>query len=421
LCVKRRGRILLRKIEKLREEGRPMVQVRGLTELRVKDLWKEVKDEDQWWGDLKEEMVRGLKALLETHMEAEIGEQLQAWKYGHVASRLGYRNGYRERTLLTEFGLIECLRVPRDREGCYRPSLLKAYSTRQDKVDGLVREAYLGGVSMRRVGEVLEPVLGDKVSPQTVSRIVSSLDREVERYHRRPLKDTYLYLFFDGITLKVKSVVGVKKRLVLCAYGITPQGKRELISFRQATAESDLQWEAFLRNIYDRGLEGKNLRLIVTDGCAGLHQALTTIYPYIPRQRCWAHKLRNVAAKLPRRVQEECLYGAKMVYLARTEREARSRFLDWAHLWGSTAPRAVACLEKDLEELLTFLHSPSDHWKKIRTTNVIERAFREVRRRTRPMTCFQNAASVDRMIYGVISHLNHQWEEKPLKEFTHNS
>jgi putative transposase len=398
-----------------------MVQVRSLTELRLKDLWREVKDEDQWWGDLKQEMVRGLKALIETHMEAEIGEQLRAWKYGRVASRLGYRNGYRERSLLTEFGAIEYLRIPRDREGCYQPSLLKAYSTRQENVNGLVREAYLAGISTRRVGEVLEPVLGYKLSPQTVSRIVSSLDREVERYHSRPLVDTYLYLFFDGITLRVKSVTGAKRRLVLCAYGITPEGERKLISFRQATAESDPQWEAFLRNLYERGLEGKGLRLIVTDGCAGLHTALMTVYPYVPRQRCWAHKLRNVAAKLPRRVQEECLYGAKKVYLAETEREARSRFLDWAALWRATAPRAVACLEEDLDELLTFLSCPKDHWRRIRTTNVIERAFREVRRRTRPMSCFQNSASVDRIIYGVISHLNRNWEEKPLQEFTHNT
>jgi putative transposase len=396
-----------------------MVQVKSLTELRLKDLWEEVKDEDKWWGDLKRETVRAVKGVLETAMDQEIAEQLQAWKYGRVESRRGYRNGYRERSLLTEFGLIEYLRIPRDRDGCYQPALLAAYERRQSEVNHLVREAFLAGVSTRRVGEVLEPVLGERLSPQTVSRILSSLDSEVRRYHSRPLSDEHCYLFLDGITLKVKSVLGVKKRLVLCAYGITSDGKRELISFRQATAESEQQWEAFLRSLYARGLEGKSLQLIVTDGCAGLHAALLTVYPYTPRQRCWAHKLRNVAAKLPRKVQETCLAGAKQMYLAETQREARYCFLQWAALWRPTAPNAVACVEQDLDELLAFLDCPREHRVRIRTTNVIERAFREVRRRTKTMSCFQNSASVDRITYGIINHLNATWKEKPLPEFTH--
>jgi transposase-like protein len=225
-------------------------------------------------------------------------------------------------------------------------------------------------------------------------------------------------LFLDGITLKVKSALGVKKRLVLCAYGITLTGKRELISFRQATAESAAQWEAFLRNLYERGLDGKNLSLIVTDGCPGLQQALETVYPYTPLQRCWAHKLRNIAAKLPRKIQEDCLREARSIYLADTRREAVHLCRTWTVRRRPPAPKAVACLEEDIDELLNFLDCPREHWKKVRTTNVIERAFREVRRRARPMSCFQNSASVDRIIFGVISYLNGKWEEHPLWKFT---
>jgi len=219
----------------------------------------------------------------------------------------------------------------------------------------------------------------------------------------------------------MKGIAGAKKRLVLCAYGITATGLREMVSFRQATAESEAQWEAFLRDLYERGLEGKQLRLITTDGCPGLHRALETVYPYIPWQRCWAHKLRNVASKLRRRNQEECLRQAKMIYLAESIREARSRFRDWAKQWRNVEPKAVKCLEADIDEMLSFLSCPSTHWSKIRTTNAIERAFREVRRRTRPMSCFQNSASVNRIIFGVISHLNKAWKEKPLSQFTHYS
>lgn len=262
-------------------------------------------------------------------------------------------------------------------------------------------------------------MLGEDLSAQSVSRILRSLDIEVKQFHQRRIEDKYRYLFFDGITLKVKGAAGVRKRMVLCAYGVTESGLRELVSFRQATAESEAQWEAFLQELYERGLEGKQVYLVTTDGCPGLHRALDMVYPYVPRQRCWAHKLRNVASKLRRKNQPECLGQAKKIYLAETIREASSRFREWANQWRNIEPKAVKCLEADMDEMLSFLSRPKTHWSKIRTTNAIERAFREVRRRTRPMSCFQNSASVDRIIYGVISRLNKAWKEKPLIEFTH--
>lgn len=157
------------------------------------------------------------------------------------------------------------------------------------------------------------------------------------------------------------------------------------------------------------------MRLITTDECPGLHLALDTVYPYVPRPMCWAHKLRNMAAQLPRKCQESCLGETKRVYQATTRREAVQRFQAWAAAWRRLVPTAVASLGRDLEELLPFLDCPQAHWRKVRTTNAIERAFREVRRRTRPMSCFQNTTSVDRIIYGVISHLNKAWEAKPLR------
>jgi putative transposase len=239
------------------------------------------------------------------------------------------------------------------------------------------------------------------------------------------LRSTFFHLIFvfslDGISLRQKTAKGVVKKLVLAAYGVTIEGVRQLIAFRLATAESEAQWEAFLDNLYKRGLEGNALQLVVTDGCKGLHKALERVYPYVPRQRCWAHKLRNIASKLPRRIQAECLAGAKLVYLAHTEREARKRFHEWAQRWREIAAKAVKCLEEDLDELLNFLGQPKEVWKKVRTTNVIERVFREVRRRTRPMSCFNNSASIYRIIFGIISNLNAKWQDKPLPQFTQYS
>jgi putative transposase len=396
-----------------------MVMVKDMTELTLKDLWKEVKTGDEWWGEVKGDVLALVKRLLEETMEEEILEQLRVARYERGSMRRGYRNGYRYRGLLTDFGLLDVVRVPRDRAGMYQPSVIERYQRRQSRVNGMVREMFLAGVSTRKVQEVLAPILESPLSAQAVSRISRSLDDEVRRFQERRLCDDIVYMFFDGVTMKVKGPAGAKKRMVLCAYGIGLDGVRELLSFRQATAESAAQWGAFLNDLYRRGLEGKALKLITTDGCPGLHEALDTVYPYVKRQRCWAHKLRNIASRVRRCHQDECLGDAKAIYQSKTSREAADRFQSWARTWSTLEPDAVACLHKDIDEMLSFLDCPPGHWRKIRTTNAIERAFREIRRRTRPMSCFQNSASVDRIIFGVISHLNNNWRLKPLPQFTH--
>lgn len=221
--------------------------------------------------------------------------------------------------------------------------------------------------------------------------------------------------------MKVKGASQVHKKQILVAYGITLAGRKEIIEFRQSPAESASQWEAFLRDLYERGLTGRSCRLIATDGCPGLHQALEIVYPYILKQRCWAHKLRNVANYIRRKDQTACLSGAKKIYLAGNKREAVKIFRSWKEQWQETYPRAIGCLEKNLDELLNFLESPASHRVKVRTTNVIERSFREVRRRTRTISCFTNGKSVDRIVYGVINHLNHSWKDKPILQFTQQS
>jgi transposase-like protein len=415
---KEKGRILSVVIKTTKERRiRPMVMVKDLTELTLQDLWREVKEEEDWWGEINKRTLNMVKLILESSLEQELLEEVQASRYRRTELRKGYRNGHYERSLHSRFGTIKALRVPRARES-YHSKVLPRYQRRQEEVNQMVRDMFLAGVSTRRVGEVLTRVKGENVSAQTVSRVARSLDIEVQLFHNRPLRDVYQYLFFDGISLKVKGTGRVHKKQVLCAYGITWDGKREIINFRQATDESEAKWEAFLRDLYHRGLEGKGCHLITTDGCPGLHQALETVYPYIAKQRCRVHKLRNVSNKLRRKDREECLAGAKLIYLAQHRKEAVSKYKEWKSKWYYLYPKAVNCLDKDLDELLNFFDVPLAHRKKVRTTNAIERAFREVRRRTRPMSCFTNSQSVDRIIYGVISHLNQSWKEKPLFEFT---
>ena len=295
-----------------------MISLRPLDELRPEDLWREVRPEpDEFWNDAREKQQRLLKTLLEGALEEELTVLLQAGRYRHTEARAGYRNGFYSRDLATQIGIVTAIRVPRARSGNVERSVFSRYQRRQAQVDLVIRDVFLAGVSTRRVGEVLEGLLGAPVSAQTVSRVARSLDREVARFHESSLEDDIVYLFLDGVSLRVKTAAGMKRRMVLCAYGISLTGERRILA-------------------------GHHLRLIATDGCPGLHAALEIVYPYVLRQRCWAHKLRNVASLLRRANQDECLKGAKAIYQAENRRAAVKAYWDWARRWREAEPKAVA-------------------------------------------------------------------------------
>lgn len=394
--------------------------MKDLTGLTLVDLFKEIKDEESIWGDLKLEARFLLRKLINNTLGIEMRNYLQANEYERTDERISYRNGYYERDLETGFGLLDKLRVPRSRNSEFKSKIFSHYSRRQAEVETLIKDLFLKGISTRRVSEILEPLLGFEVSATTVSNTVKALDKEVAAYHNRKLSDIYRYLFLDGIVLKARNALEVKKRFVLVAYGITYSGHKELISFRQATSESEAEWGKFLGDLYKRGLEGKFLKLTAVDGCGGLLKALDMTYPYVPIQRCWVHKIRNIASYLPKK-HLDCLKEVKAIYLAENRRAAINTYWSWAKKWRATTPKAVECLEKDIDQMLSFFDFPKNHWVKIRTTNQIERCFVEVRRRTRPMTSFSNYSSVDRIIFGIFHYENTKWKKRPLKEFTQNT
>lgn len=185
------------------------------------------------------------------------------------------------RHLLTEMGDLELL-VPRTRKGGFAPKGLQRYARRQSSIDKVILACFCLGLSTRKAASVLAPILGEKISASTVSGIAKALDHEVEAYHNRPLKDHYRFLFFDGVVLKSEGAAKVEKKVLLCAFGITHDGIQEMIDFYPATSESEVAWEAFLNDLYRRGLHGSLCELVTTDGGSGLHGALEFIYPKIP-------------------------------------------------------------------------------------------------------------------------------------------
>jgi len=380
-------------------------------------------DLEGWlWEDLTARGRQSLQWLLEAAMQTELTARLGYEPYQRDPGRhSNYRNGAYTRSLDTQFGCIPNLRVPRARHSQPAYSVLERYGRRAPWVEDLVREMFLSGVSTRRVGRVVRSLLSASVSAQAVSRICTSLDEQVRRFHRRPLRDQYQYLILDGVTLRVKGACGARKCLALCVYGIRFDGKRELIDFRLAPSESEREWTLLLESLQRRGLSGERVALVVTDGGRGLINALQSVFGDVPLQRCWAHKMRNLANKLKAAQRGPCLKQAADIYQAANLRQARRRYRAWEARWKRKAPQAVACLRQDLDSLLQFLSRPPAHWKKIRTTNAIERQFREVRRRTDPMTCFAHERSADRILYAIFHYANQRWAESPLSEFTHKS
>ncbi len=355
------------------------------------------------WGEGYRPLGRqALAEIIEDQMAAAVDRHLEQLQADEAADR---RNGYYRRHLLTELGDIE-LSVPRTRR--YSPvEVVRAYARRTREIDRVILAGFVLGLSTRKVGETLLALLGRKVSPNTVSQVAKTLDAAVAAFHRRPLQNRYQALMLDGVVLSRKTGAGALRRPVLVALGLRRDGKKEVIDFRLATSESAAEWEKFLTDLYRRGLTGEGLDMICVDGGAGLLAALPSAFHGIPVQRCWAHKIRNVLDKVRKADQPKVKRALHKIMNAANAPAARAAARKLANRFADKYPAAVACLRNDLDELLTcFRYKSEDQRRKVRTTNAIERRFREVRRRTRPMGTFQDRTSMDRILFAVFTHEN---------------
>ena len=383
-------------------------------QLFVQDL------QESFWGDFQGRTREMLKKLLESDAEQQMADYLGLkWhERAQPAERVDYRNGFYERDYVTPLGVIR-LRIPRTRQRSFLPRWIGRLERRAPEVAQLIRQAFLRGISTRQVGRVVAVLTGEAVSAQTVSRLTRVLDRAVKQFHERPLGDDWAYLVLDGVWLKVRRAFGPQRVLLLVAYGVHRNGQRELLAFTRAKSEGQAGWEGLLNDLFQRGLRGKNLQLVITDGCPGLARALETVYPRVRHQRCWVHKMRNILEKAKRKDERQIKMQAQKIYLAENSAAARRAFERFRFHWRLRYPTMVRQLERDLPELLHFFSFPRHLWRRLRTTNVIERCFVEVRRRTRPMVVFTNVESVDRIIYAIFSRFNEDWKTHTLKLFTH--
>src|SRR5580658_10385217 len=373
---------------------------------------------ESFWGDLYGQTKLAWQQFFELQSERQRDRYAVRGVYQRRRNQQQpYRNGYYERDFVTRFGTIR-LRIARTREKSFLPVGLRRFQRRAEEVSMLIREAFLRGISTRQVGRVVATLTGETVSAQTVSKLTRDLDEAVRQFHQARLSDDYVYLFLDGVSLRVRRPTGRKRVQMLVAYGIRQDGSRHLLAFLRSQGESQTDWEGLLGDLYRRGLEGKQLGLIVTDGCPGLAAAIPTVYPRVRHQRCWVHKMRNILEKVRKRDYDEVKAGAQAIYLADSRAHAESAFRRFRARWLREYGPMVRRLGRDLPELLSVFAFPRHLWRKLRTTNVIERCFVEVRRRTRPMVCFVNVESVDRIIYSIFQRFNLEWKTRTLNLFT---
>ncbi len=282
------------------------------------EIIKEMDISVGWESDYRSAGRRSLAEILEGQMRYRIDRYLEE------AARVGLedrRNGCFSRHLLTELGDIE-LHIPRTRK-ISAVDLVRRYARRSNHINRMILSCFVLGLSTRKVSEALLPVLGERVSAGTVSRVAKVLDRAVEGFHRRAIKGRYRFLIFDGVVLKRRTGGGAVKRVVLVALGIRWDMKREVIDFYIAQGESREAWEAFLTDLYRRGLDGEGVELIVVDGGKGLLAALPLVYPGVEVQRCWAHKSRNVLNYVRKKDREAIREDLHRIQHARGIRDAQ--------------------------------------------------------------------------------------------------
>ena len=354
----------------------------------------------------------GAKLLLTIALEEEVTERLMRRPYERSQGKVrGYRNGHRERQVSCGAGIIE-IPVPRvsDTEETFRSRLLEAWQRRSKLLEETIPLLYVEGLSTRDFKRALKPLWGKSgLSRSSVSRANKALKEAFNNWRHRDLSlEEIIYLFLDGIYLGVRGN-SRNKEAVLVAHGITRQGKRVVLHLSLGGKESTESWKGALNDLVERGL--RRPQLIVTDGNQGLLKAIKDIWPEVARQRCAVHRIRNVLARVPKKKQDEIRKAVTRIFYAACLDDARDEARQFLSRYSREFPTACEVLAKHLEECLTFYRFPERHWKHIRTSNVIERSFKEVKRRTRVVGRFPNETSALVMVFSLLKEKRMKWQK----------
>jgi putative transposase len=353
-------------------------------------------------GDVLRQSVAWMVAEL---MEAEVAAQIGAELGQRTPDRVAQRNGYRPRSWDTRVGELE-LRIPRLRTGSYFPSFLEPRRRAEQALVAVVQEAYVNGVSTRRVDRLVEQLGVAGMSKDQVSRLCRGLDEQVRVFRERPLEGRYPYLWLDAKVERVREPGGVRHKALVIAYGVHQSGRREVIGLDVGAAETEAFWREFLRGLRARGLQG--VRLCVSDAHDGLRQAIAKVLG-CPWQRCSVHFLRDMLGHVSKAQQPMIAAAIRGIFQAASLAEARQRLVEVVDRLQPVAPKVARLLEAAEAELLAFYQLPREHWSKLRSTNPLERVNREIGRRTDVVGIFPNDAALLRLAGALLIEQNDEW------------
>jgi transposase-like protein len=352
---------------------------------------------------LREKMRAAIWVTLATVLEEEVAAFVGAAPYQRTSGRRDRRNGTYTRDLVTSVGKLDNLPIPRTRQG-FRTQVFERYQRRQIQLDEAIGEMFVYGASTRRVGDVIETLTGTQPSPSTVSRVFHTLDDEFSAWKTRPLAAYYAYAFADGTYFNVIYGTEGQKMPILAVVGITTSGEREVLAFTVGERENQAAWEDLFEQLKQRGVQ--SVGLWITDGHQAMRNALQLKFPGAQRQRCVKHKMDNVLGYIPESQRDQVLPELKAIFYQANRQKADQAVAAFIEKYAMVYPSAVECLQRDLDACLTFYAFPEAHWKTIRTTNVIERLFNEVKRRSHKMAAaFRNESSCLLMFYAVVRSL----------------
>jgi putative transposase len=371
----------------------------GRDRMTIEEVVRQVLREEH--ADVIRESVR---AVAQELMQAEVSELIGAGHGERTEDRATHRNGYRPRRWDTRAGEIE-LQIPKIRQGSYFPSFLQPRKRSEQALVSVVQQAYVCGVSTRRVDQLVES-LGLRISKSEVSRIAGLLDEQVQAFRERPLEGRYPYLFVDAKVEKVRDGGRVQRKCVVVAHAVHETGRREIIGLDIGEAETEAFWTEFLRSLVARGLVG--VQLAISDAHPGLKAALATVLG-APWQRCTVHFLRDLRGHA-RKDQHDALGAViRSVFTAENGEEARRRLGDAVAQLEPRLPKIAALLQEAEDDVLAFYAFPAEHWPKLRSTNPLERFNREIARRTDVVGIFPDDASVIRLVSMLAIEANDEW------------
>jgi putative transposase len=354
-------------------------------------------------GDLLRELGQ---LVLQRLMEAEADARCGAGRHERSAERVNQRNGYRERAFETRLGTLD-LKIPKLRSGSYFPSFLEPRKASEQALVAVVQEAYVKGISTRKVDDLVQALGMTGISKSQVSRLCAELDERVAAFLNREIRGQWPYLWLDATYVKSRERGAVDSQAVVVAVAVNAEGRRETLGMAVGPAETEAFWTDFLRSLMRRGLSG--VRLVISDAHEGLKQAIAKVVG-ATWQRCRVHFMRNALAHVPRRQHQMVAAVIRTAFVQEDQAQARAQWRETADKLRERFPKLSALMDGAEDDVLAFMGLPKEHWPQLASTNPLERLNKEIKRRSRVIGIFPNNAAIVRLVGTLLAEQTDEWQ-----------